>query len=368
MSDSKLIEAIDRYLSGEMSGEERERFEQLRAENAAVDSQVTEHKHFVGLLKQYGERIELENRLNAIHDEIDVDTLHEDLFIQPTWIVRLWRHHHSKISVAASIAIIAALTTLFFTGKFNSNDSKYELLSREINGVKQNNARQDRINKMLSKELTGVKRQMANPGSYRGTGFALTGNGYIVTNYHVVKDADSVYVQNVDGESFRAKIIYSEPAQDIAFLAINDPAFTPLGTVPYSFKKSKSDLGEDVFTVGYPKDALAFSSGSLTSPEGSNGDTTSYEVSIAARPGNSGGPLLDSRGNLIGILTGKQSRYESMTFARKSSYLLDAIDAIPADSLQKKLSLNTKNALAGLTRTQQIKKLQNYVFMVKVYN
>jgi serine protease Do len=57
-----------------------------------------------------------------------------------------------------------------------------------------------------------------------------------------------------------------------------------------------------------------------------------------------------------------------VAFAVKSNYLLKAIQSIPADSLSKTLSLNTKNTLTNLSRTQQIKRLRNYVFMVKVYN
>ncbi len=58
-----------------MTGDERARFEILRSENADINSKVSEHKHFTGLIKQYGERLELEKRLDAIHDEIDVHTL-----------------------------------------------------------------------------------------------------------------------------------------------------------------------------------------------------------------------------------------------------------------------------------------------------
>jgi len=54
-------------------------------------------------------------------------------------------------------------------------------------------------------------------------------------------------------------------------------------------------------------------------------------------------------------------------FAVKTSYLLDAIHNIPADSLTRKINLNTKNTLAGLSLVQQVKKLNNYVFIVKVY-
>ncbi|HEX3383761.1 MAG TPA: serine protease, partial [Mucilaginibacter sp.] len=113
MRDEQLLEAIEHYLNGEMNADERRAFEQLRMENAEVDQRVNEHQQFVGILKQYGERVELEKRLNAIHQEIDVHAMEEEVAIRPSWIVQLWREHHSKISVAASIAIFAVLATLF---------------------------------------------------------------------------------------------------------------------------------------------------------------------------------------------------------------------------------------------------------------
>src|ERR1700755_266625 len=116
MRDEQLLEVIERYLNGDMNADERKAFEQLRIENAEVDGRVIEHQQFTGMLEQYGERVELEKRLNAIHHEIDVHAIEEEVTIRPSWIVELWRHHHSKISVAASIAIFAVLGTLFFTG------------------------------------------------------------------------------------------------------------------------------------------------------------------------------------------------------------------------------------------------------------
>src|SRR5580692_2416146 len=79
MSDNQLIEQIERYLSGDMTKAERAAFETLRSQDPDVNSKVTEHKHFTNLIKQYGERLELEQRLDAIHDEIDVQTLKEEL-------------------------------------------------------------------------------------------------------------------------------------------------------------------------------------------------------------------------------------------------------------------------------------------------
>jgi S1-C subfamily serine protease len=375
MSDIQLIELIDRYLSGEMSEEEQIRFELLRQQNAEVNKRVAEQELFDDVLKHYAQRVELESRLNAIHSEIDVQALEEELVRHPSRIVQLWRDHHSKISVAASIAIFAILSTLFVTGYFNRNQSSFEDLKRverEVENVKHDN-------KILAgKTNTLIHIVQGNPkatvqstvkfnGSI-GTGFAISSNGYIVTSYHLISGADSLYVQNADGDSFHAKLVYTEPQYDIAVLKITDTAFRSLGALPYSFKRSKTDLGEDVYTIGYPDNDVVFGPGYLTSASGYKGDTSQYMVSIPVNPGNSGGPLLDNRGNIIGIIKGRQTRAEGASFAIKSAYLIKSIQNIPADSVKRKLNLNSKNTLAGLSRTQQLKKLQNYVFMVKVYN
>ncbi|SDD80945.1 Trypsin-like peptidase domain-containing protein [Mucilaginibacter pineti] len=366
MSDNLILELIEQYLNGDMMPEERVQFELLRKKDASVDSKVVEHKLFIGLMKQYGERIELEKRLNAIHDEIDVHTLKEELMIHPNWIVSMWRHHHSKISVAASIAIFAILSTLFFTGKLNNHDSSLVQLRDEVSRIK---TKTDNLDKKTNSFINQahVKPKITNPGSFRGTGFALSSNGYIATNYHVINNADSIYVQNANGESFHAKVVYTEPQYDLAILQINDASFKDLGNVPYNFKRSFSDLGEGVYTFGYPGGEEVYGPGSLTASTGYSGDTTEYQVSIPVNPGNSGGPLIDDKGNIIGVISAKQTQVAGAAFAKKSAYLLKTIQNIPSDSLSKSLTLSTKNTLAGLSRPQQLKKLKNYVFMVKVY-
>lgn len=362
MRDEQLIEAIERYLNGEMSADERNAFEQLRRENAELDTRVIEHQQFTGLLKQYGERVALEKRLNAIHEEIDVHAIAEEVTIHPSWIVQLWRDHHSKISVAASIAIFAVLATLFFTGYLNNNNS-YTELSREV-------GRLNRSTTDMKKDINAIKkgnRVIAAPDKSRGTGFAITSNGLIATSFHVVNGADSIYVQDVAGRSFKVKVVYNDPQSDVSILKVIDTTFKNLGQIPYTFKRSESDLAENVFTFGYPQDSPVYGDGRLTSANGLNGDTLDYEISVPINPGNSGGPLLDSKGNVIGIVRAKETRLEGMHFALKSSYLLNAIKSIPEDSLTKVPVLNTENTLAKLTRQQQVKKIKPYVFMVKVY-
>ncbi len=362
MSEIELLSVIERYLNGEMSADERARFEMLRHDNPTVDSRVKEHQDFANRLKQYGERVEFEGLLNAIHHEIDVQALKDEFVHHPSMIVRIWRNHHSKISIAASITIFAVLGTMFLSGYLRSlkQEQAYIDLSHEVAKVKQSNSKI-----VSSMSRLGIKSAPANYGN-TGTGFALSSDGYIVTNYHVVRDADSVYVQNVDGDGYHAKIVSTDPTSDIAILKITDGTFKSLGTLPYGFKRGKTDLGEDVFTLGYSKpdaDEPVYNMGYLSASNGIKGDSIKYQLaSMDVSFGNSGGPLLDSHGNIVGIVSNK---LEGASYAIKSKYLFKAVKA---DSLADKLNLSSKNRMASLSRTQQVSKIQNYVFMVKVYN
>lgn len=358
MNEVKLQEDIERYLNGEMSADERKQFDVLRKGDTAINNKLAEHKAFMKTLKQYSDRLALESRLNAIHDEIDVHSMAEEFMTHPSWVVRLWRNHHSKISVAASIAIFAVLSIMFLTGKLSNQDSKYIELRGEVGKLK---SKTDRINQKISQD-NKVNNNIAL-NKFRGTGFAITSGGLLVTNYHVVSEYDSVYVQNAAGRSFKAKVLYTEPENDIAILKIVDTSFRGLGPIPYTFKKTTSDLAESVYTYGYPQDQPVYGDGKLTSANGLNGDSLDYQISIAINPGNSGGPLMDNKGNVIGIVRAKQTQLEGVHFAVKTSYLLSALD-----SLDQKVTLNTKNTMANLNSVQQLKKLKSFVFMVKVYD
>ncbi|MBW4889456.1 serine protease [Mucilaginibacter sp. HMF5004] len=360
MSDIELMAVIERYLNGEMNAAERARFELLRHDNEAVDARVKEHQEFTDRIKQYGERLQFESMLNEIHDEIDVQALKDELVHHPSAIVRLWRNHHSKISVAASITIFAVLGTLFLTGymKSQSQEAAVINLKHDVDIIKRKQTYQ------ISNIHAAKKIAPDNYGGI-GTGFAISSNGYIVTNFHVVNGADSVYVQNADGDAFHAKIVTTDAVNDLAVLKITDPSFKSLGALPYGFKRGKLDLGEDLFTLGYSKDDQVLSKGYLSSGNGYKGDTVNYQIAMDVNFGNSGGPVLDSRGNIVGVVSSKPAGSGGSAYAIKSKYL---IKSIQADTSVNSLSLSSKSKIANLSRTQQIEKLQNYVFMVKVYN
>jgi len=361
MNDGKQLEEIERYINGEMNAGERAAFEALSKSDASLLQKIAEHREFLKLLKQYSDRLALEERLNAIHDEIDVHTLAEELMIHPSGIVRLWRNHHSKISVAASIAIFVALFAMFITGSFNNHDATYMQLARKVGNI------ETQTNQLRQKVAQTAKTTYHIIDKYRATGFAVTSDGLIATNYHVVGDNDSVYVQNAAGKLFKAKVVFVVPKTDIAILKIADTAFKGLPSIPYTFKRSESDLAENVYTYGYSQDSPVYGHGELTSDNGLNGDSTKYQISNTLGPGNSGGPLLDSKGNVIGIVNAKETQVDgvNLNFAIKSVYLLSAIDSVSKQD-DTKIILNTKNTMVNLSTTQQVKKLRNYVFMVRV--
>lgn len=365
-TDQELFNQLEAYLKGELNAAEGADFERYRNENPGADQHFTEYSKVMRQLKANGYNRQLLADMDAIHKELDIEGLKQELFPQQSGIVSFFKKYRLNIAVAASVAIVAVFATMFATGYFSKASlSNYKALRRELSMKISNIERSQNalINNIEGKPARGP----VNPVQFGGTGFALSADGYVVTNYHVIKGADSVYIQNSAGKSFKVKQIYVDPAYDIAVLQIIDTSFTDLDALPYSIKEIASDIGEDVFTIGFPRDSIVYGKGYLSSRTGYNGDTVAYQVSIPVNPGDSGGPLLDSRGNVIGIINGKQTQADGVAFAIKSNYLLKSLEAIPQDSLENKLVLNKRNNLNGLSRKDQIKKMQDYIFMVKVY-
>ncbi|WP_293310081.1 serine protease [Pedobacter sp. UBA5917] len=365
-NDLELDAIIEDYLLGKLNAQETEAFEQLRRNDATVDHKVVSHKFFLESMGAFAAQLHLKEQLNQIHSEIDVESLANALRPHPSRVVQLWRKHRSAIAIAASF-ILLSLVSIYSIQHNTKQDIRYNQMSRELSRVK--TSTKDLIRTIQSTNSGDTQNKNVNPGNFGGTGFAISANGYILTNFHVIKGADSLFVQNSKGESFKVKATYTDPQNDIAILKISDKSFSSLSAIPYTIKRNTSSIGEIVYTLGYPKDDAVLGEGYVSSKNGFIGDTTQYQVSIPVNPGNSGGPLLDNNGNLVGIISGKPDQTEGAAFAIKSKYILEAMRAIPQDSLGKnKLSANKKSALSGLKRTKQIEKLQDYVFMIKAYN
>jgi serine protease Do len=359
-SELELINHIEAYLRGELSPEEHKAFEKLRNSDPELDHKVVAHHNLMNQIAAYGDYRQLKHGMETIHDQMDIEAMKDEVLPQEVRIRALWKKYRINITVAASIAILATFITLLSTGYFTQSNSDVVYLKRAVDNLQEKFNNQGANNKVVNNNVPVI------PSKFAATGFALTTDGYVITNYHIIQGANSVYVQNTDGQSFRVQTIYTDPAYDIAILQITDTAFKSFKALPYTFKKPLSDLGEQVYTLGFPTDNFVLNQGYLSARTGYKGDTTTYQVSIPVNPGNSGGPLLDDKGNIIGIISSKLKQADGVYFAVKSQYLLKSIRTLQ-DSLDVKLVLNKRNTLGALSHTAQIKKMQNYIFMVKTY-
>ena len=354
MEEQKLINLIERYLRGELSTKEVTEFDALCVESKVARNKLVAHETFMQTLKDYGYRKQLQAEMDIAYKQLDIKTLKSQVSSPSVKLKTLWVKYKNTLGVAASVALFAITATIFSINYFSKTPSEsYSMLRRDVKPSK-------RIVKKANDRVV-------NPGRFGGTGFAISPNGYVVTNYHVIQGADSISIQNIEGRSFKVKQIYVDPAYDLAVLQIVDSDFVPFTSLPYTFKKSLADLGEDVFTIGFPDDKSVYGKGYLSSRTGYSGDTLAYQVSIPVNPGNSGGPLLDNYGNVIGIISGKQTQLDGVAFAIKSRFILKSLETISQDSLEDKLVLSKKNKLAELNRKDQIKKMQKYIYMVKAY-
>jgi serine protease Do len=356
-NEIELEAIIEDYLNGKLTADEHKAFEQLRGNDAIVDHKVVAHKVFLESMKQYADVLLLKHQMDSAHDQIDVEAISAQVKPHPSRIVRMFRNNRSAIAVAASFLILASVVYFGQT----KQDGNMQYLSGEIKKTQQ---KTEGLIRKLDNKPSHIE---STPARYSGSGFAISGNGYILTSYHVIKGADSVYIQNSKGASYKAQAYYTDPVNDIAILKINDANFDNLGTLPYTIKKSSADIGELVYTLGYPKDGVVLGDGYVSSGTGLNGDTLAYQVAIPLNPGNSGGPLLDNSGNIVGVIKGKENKIDGAAFAVKSRYIMEALNAIPSDSLRKKIAFGKKSPLQGLKRNEQVKKMQDYVFMIKVY-
>lgn len=207
-----------------------------------------------------------------------------------------------------------------------------------------------------------------NSQTLSGTGFAIASNGIIATNNHVVDGFQSIKVRGINSDFtkiYNAKLLVSDKNNDLALIQIDDYRFTSAGTIPFTIKQSLAGVGENVFVLGYPLrstmgDEIKLTNGIVSARTGFQGDITMYQISAPVQPGNSGGPLFDSQGNLIGIINAKHCGAESASYAVKASYLANLIELISNPP-----KLQTINSLSSKTLVQQVEMVRKFVYIIE---
>lgn len=171
-----------------------------------------------------------------------------------------------------------------------------------------------------------------------GSGFFITDDGVILTSYHVIKDAVSLWVWT-NNCVMEADLVGLDKVNDLALLKVD----TKSAGLPLTNSGGVA-LGRSVFTIGFPNTGIQgvspkLTKGEISSLAGLNDDPRYFQISVAVQPGNSGGPLCDEYGNVVGVIDstlqdvtarGIATMPQNVNYARKSALALVMIDARPA--------------------------------------
>jgi S1-C subfamily serine protease len=190
----------------------------------------------------------------------------------------------------------------------------------------------------------GQRREPARPGglaSFSGTGFCIHPEGYVLTNHHVIEGASEILARS-PRQRCRLEPVFADPTNDLALLRSD----TPLPGVAMFREGAPARLGETVIVVGYPLGGLLGSgpqvtTGNVSSLIGPGDDTRALQFTAPTQAGNSGGPLLDGDGAVVGVVSSKLNviRVHEMTgdipqnvnFAIKSALAREFLEAIGVD-------------------------------------
>ena len=355
-------ELAEAYIAGSLSPEEVNELNNRLAADVEFTNEFNEAINLINSINGSGKQKRFRTMLRDIHEK-------QTLSNQPkTKRIVLPAHFWRTAAVAAGVAILTSTVTIWSINySLKNSESKYNTISRKVGAIEKVQAQQQaQQNKLI--EIINTKNKPTPPPSdvkYTGTGFALTNDGYFVTAYHVISDGDSVYIQNHDGDYFKAFVVNFNADADVAILKIEKKNFHfGKGELPYTFSGSKAGLGSGIFTLGYPKDEVVYSEGYISAKNGFQGNTLQYTLELPAGHGQSGSPVIDGNGNILGLLTAVGSQNEANTYAVSSKALLELLHTIPNAA---SLHLPKSNKLGRMSREQQIEKMEAYTFSVKVY-
>jgi len=184
----------------------------------------------------------------------------------------------------------------------------------------------------------------------QGTGFLVGSEGHIITNFHVIEEAtESITVYFPHGGKYFASIVSKDHINDLAILKLDEYASKAYNSNLIIGDSTKAKIGDKVFTIGYPSIELMgeqpkYTEGTISSIAGFNDDPRQFQISVPIQGGSSGGPLLNSQGEVIGVtnasLNVRRDEYgevcdtfQNVSYAIKSSLLNNLIQLLPEEAL-----------------------------------
>jgi serine protease Do len=195
---------------------------------------------------------------------------------------------------------------------------------------------------------TGPQSNTPPQKSWTGSGFLISEGGLVATNFHVAGTATTLKLTFPKiGKEFTGKLLLKDPNNDLAIIKIDNFSLADISqtSIPYGYKKTKAvSMGDQIFTIGYPLSPLLgqnpkFTNGTISSKSGMGDDMVHLQINAAIQPGNSGSPLFDENGNIVGIIVASlnaewmRGRFgsipQNVNFAIKSEYLFNLAEMLP---------------------------------------
>ncbi len=315
------------------------------------------HKNFRQDLDEgldYKAKIE---KLETIHEELYGKK--KSIFINPKFYI--------PFSIAATITLLIALFPPGGESQSGDSNNDYVELYNADDGADE--ASEEAF---YEEEVTNVTYPLEpidsllqlNSKQPIGTAFQLTENGIFVTSKHLVEGKEFVKLQNKElNLTFEVKVVYVDTLMDIAFLICHENIAQNLEKVPFKFSDKTTELGEEIFTLGYPKKDIVYTKGDVSSENGFKSDSLYLEISMPSSPGYSGSPLFDQEGYLVGIITANNSKKQSVTYSLKHHYIQELIsDLDKMDILE--IDMSSNYIKKKYKRPQFIKLYRGFVFEV----
>ena len=206
-----LTDTFDLYLNQGLRPEEKEAFEKRLLQDKAFNQAFENHKELIEAMHFAEQRSSFKKRLTEIHKQV---------YGENSRVISINREssfatrHGRTIVVAASTALIAVLATVaaLSTGGYLLKKQNNEILELKRNVMELRYSNEGIVEGITKKK----NRAVYSPANLEGSAFALNNKGYVVTSYHMVKSADSIFIQNNETERSHAKLVYPDESIDLA--------------------------------------------------------------------------------------------------------------------------------------------------------
>lgn len=343
----EITDWFDKYLQGQLNEEEIRAFQEALNKDAHLKKSFEDYQLLIQSFQDYHQKDILEKKFNEWYYEESAGVFKN----KKIW----WNVSY----IAASVALLVTLTGIWIYENLVKETKKQ---GNEITYLKKELKHIQTQQNTLVRSIKKIQEKNYAPANSQSTGF-LFAPKYILTTYHSIQNADSVFVENEFFPRTEASVIYVNKGLDVALLYVKN-----LNTIPFfQIYKNVYDLGQKVYTLGYPTNQPVYNEGYISAVNGYDNDTAFYQITMSLNPGNSGGPLFSNDGKLIGMIVSKNISMEGVAFALKSNMLYTLKDSIPADSI-KAIWLKTYKANKyGIQNNNQVSKAKSVIFKISVY-